>query len=174
MQGYLSAEEFYIVLFQDFHQNKTAGHITGVSQKEQTITKNKIKRSTKITKLGSNPITLSESKYVSAIAIQNKKEKLATINTNALTSAEFEKYNQKLRMLRRWQRKKSYLRVCGGGGIFNAYSKQWDQNVIDQKGHELTDFLLLNTLFVQKPPGAPPHPHFAQSDTDKKSKVGEI
>lgn len=41
-------------------------------------------------------------------------------------------------------------------GDFNAHSTAWGYEEIDQRDRELTNFLLLNSLFVHNPPDADP------------------
>lgn len=91
----------------------------------------------------SNPITISEQKFVSAIIIENDKDIISLINT----------YARPQRLLSSTFRKREHPEKSKGrnpaGGDFNAHSQSWRYGDTDNKGNKLIDFLLLNSHFVQ-------------------------
>lgn len=81
--GYIETNGLQLGLLQDFHQNKKTKKISGLNYNNWTVTKTKDNRSAIITHLGTNPITIKESTYTTAISLENNKEKITIINTYA-------------------------------------------------------------------------------------------
>lgn len=149
--GFIENNSIQIALLQDFHQNKKTKKITGVNYNNWTVTKTKDNRSAIVTHLGTNPITIKESQFTTAISLENNKEKITIINTYAPPQADFNEILDEVEEI---------MNITTGEillvGDFNAHSQQWGYADIDQRGNSLTSFMLQRSLFLVNTPGAPP------------------
>lgn len=94
-----------------------------------------------------------EKNYTVAIRLENRDKTITIINTYAPPPATVN-FSVVLEEIDETIKKAEGEILLTGD--FNAHSTAWGYEDTDLRGRVLTDFLLLNTLFVQNPPDAPP------------------